>query len=231
LDLDDGFASLDGGTWRVRDHQAYSRDAATVLAANVSVHGGVLRVQAKQESVGGRAYTSGDLDTYGRYSLPNYFRAEVRAKVPFEQGMWAAPLWIRPADGSSGEIDLIETYGSQASRPIIHQTIHTAYGAAHQQTHLQTPYATVGGSALDWHTYVVEKLPGRITMYVDGVKTAEFNKANSPWFDTYYEAGKRWSLRMSLQVGGGQGLPDSSTDWAPDKTAMQIDYVRTWVRG
>jgi beta-glucanase (GH16 family) len=223
------FSSLDTDLWHVRDKQAYSRDSAYVLARNVSVDGGSLRVQAKQESVGGRAYTSGDLDTYGRYTLPNYFRAEVRAKVPFEQGMWAAPLWIRPSDGSGGEIDLIETYGSEASRPIIHQTIHTDYGVAHQQTHIQKPFDLVGGNALGWHTYVVEKTPGAITMWVDGVQTAQFSKATSPWFDTYYEAGKRWSLRVSLQVGGGQGLPDASTDWSADKTAMVIDYVRTWV--
>lgn len=227
--LDDQFNTLNGATWRVRDRQAYARDAAMVMAGNVTTSNGALRVQAKQQAVGGRNYTSGDLDTYGLYSLPNYFRIEVRAKVPFEQGMWAAPIWIRPADGSAGEIDLIETYGSEAARPMIHQTIHTAYGATHQQKHIFKPFGLVGGDALGWHVYTVEKTPGKIVMWVDGVQTSEFSTANASWYNTYYEAGKRWSLRSSLQVGGGQGLPDATTDWAPDKTAMLLDYVKTWV--
>ena len=232
LNLAEEFGSLDTTRWKLRDHQCYARDSAAVLARNDTVSDGSLRVQGKLESSDGRSYTSGDLDTYGTYSLPNYFRIEVRAKVPFEQGMWAAPLWIRPSDGSSGEIDLIETYGSEAARPIIHQTIHSAYGTTHQQTHLQTPYSKVSTlPATDWHTYVVEKTKGEIRMWVDGTQTALFNTSNTPWFNTYYEVGKRWSLRASLQIGGGQGLPDSTTDWAPDKTAMLVDYIRTYTQG
>lgn len=229
LDLDDEFTGLDRSVWRVRDLQAYTKDDAMVMARNVTIDSGSLRLQAKHETVGTRDYTSADLDTYGLYSMPNYFRLEVRAKVPFEQGMWAAPIWIRPADSSAGEIDPIETYGSEAARPIIHQTIHTEYGATHRQTHFQKPFDYVGGDPLDWHTYTVEKTPGKIVMWVDGVLISEFSPATTSWYDTYYEAGKRWSLRSSLQVGGGQGLPDGTTDWAPDKTAMLVDYVKTWV--
>jgi beta-glucanase (GH16 family) len=228
-DLDDEFDSLDTSVWRARDHQGYLRDDATVLARNVTAQDSMLRVQAKLEAADGRSYTTGDLDTYGKYSMPNYFRVEVRAKVPYEQGMWAAPIWIRPSDGSAGEIDLVETYGDQAARPIVHQTIHTEYGETHRQVHLQTPFSAVGGDPSGWHTYVVEKTPGQIVMWVDGVKTAEFNATNTSWFDTYYEAGKRWSLRSSLQIGGSHGLPDDTTDWAPDKTAMVLDHVKTWV--
>jgi beta-glucanase (GH16 family) len=222
------FDSLDSTIWRVRDHEAYDRDDAMVLKDNVSIEGGALRIQARNQPVGARAYTTGDVDTYGKFSLPQYFRVEVRAKVPFEQGMWAAPLWLRPADGSAGEIDLVETYGDQASSPVVHQTIHTVYGAGHESTHIQTPFSQLPGEATGWHTYVVEKTPGAITMWVDGVQTARFDSSNSPWFTTYYEAGKRWCLRTSLQVGGSHGLPDASTDWSGDRTAMLVDYIRTW---
>ncbi|MFN8195875.1 MAG: glycoside hydrolase family 16 protein [Nocardioidaceae bacterium] len=228
-DLTEDFTSLDPSVWNVRNRQHYERDDAEVLAANVATQDGAIRIQARQQAVDGRSFTSGDLDTFGTYSLPNYFRIEVRAKVPFQQGMWAAPLWIRPADGSAGEIDLVETYGSERDRPIIHQTIHGDYAVPGQLTHLQTPFAAVGGSATDWHTYVVEKTPGAIRMWVDGVPTATFDDSTTPWFGSYYEAGKRWSLRMSLQVGGNQGLPDSTTDWSPDTTSMLVDYVHTYV--
>lgn len=228
-DLTEDFSTLDPAIWQVRDHQAYDRDAATVLARNVSVVDGALRVQARREAVDGRDYTSGDVDTYGTYSLPDYFRIEVRAKVPWQQGMWAAPLWIRPADGSGGEIDLVETYGSERGRPLVHQTIHSAYGPDHQQTHQQTPFSEIGDDPAGWHTYVVEKTPGEIRMWVDGVETALFDDSTTAWFGSYYEAGKRWSLRVSLQVGGGQGLPDAATDWSPSTTAMLVDYIHTYV--
>ena len=78
------------------------------------------------------------------------FRAEIRAKVPMEQGMWAAPLWFRPADGSGGEIDLVETLGSEADgpgRPRVHQTIHTDYGAGHDVSGHSYPFARLDDPA------------------------------------------------------------------------------------
>lgn len=209
----------------------WARDDATVLAKNLSVSGGVLRVQGKHQDALGRHYTTGDMNTRGKFQLPNYFRLKVRAKVPFEKGMWAAPIWFRPADGNGGEIDLVETYGTDmaAGDPMVHQTIHSNYGASHQQTVFLKKFSALRGSATGWHVYTIEKTPGKIVMWVDGVKTATFNSATSSWYRTYYEAGKKWILRTNLQIGGADGSPDSSTNWSPDATAMQLDYVRAWV--
>jgi hypothetical protein len=33
-----------------------------------------------------------------------------------------------------------------------------------------------------------------------------------------------------MQIGGTWGgLPDSTTNWSPDDSAMQLDYIKTWV--
>ena len=227
LDMADEFDSFDTSRWVKYDQEAWGHEDSFVIARNATIDNGKLRLQAKPEELGGRHWTTGEVTTRGKYSLPNYFRLEVRAKVPFEHGMWAAPIWFRPAGPGAGEIDLVETYGVEQDKPYMHQTIHTDYGDDHKQTHIFTPFSRYVGAATDWHTYVIEKTPGQIVMWVDGIKSATFNKANTPWFDTYYEIGQRWTLRSSLQVGGNDDeLPDSTTDWS--KTSSYLDHVYTW---
>jgi beta-glucanase (GH16 family) len=231
LDLSEDFDSLSSSRWNIKNNTYASNEDSYLLARNTSVGGGVLRIQGKLESAGRRNYTSGYVDTNGKYSVPTYFRAEVRAKVPFQQGLWAAPLWFRPAGGGNGEIDMVETLGNERARPTFHQTIHTEYGSTHKQASITKLFSSVSNAAAtDWHTYTMEKTPGRITMWVDGVKTVDFTPANPSWYNKYYEIGKRWNLRVNMQIGGTWGgLPDSTTNWSPDDSAMQLDYIRTWV--
>lgn len=231
LNMQDDFDSLSPTRWNVKNNTYASNEDSYLLARNTSVANGRLRIQGKLESASGHDYTSGYVNSIGKYSLPNYFRAEVRAKVPFQQGLWAAPLWFRPTTGGAGEIDLVETLGKERRAPSFHQTIHTEYGATHQQAAVARTFASVGtGAATDWHTYTIEKTPGRIVMWVDGVQTAKFTPGSPSWYDRYYEAGKSWNLRINMQIGGTWGgLPDSTTDWSPDSSAMQLDSIKTWV--
>jgi beta-glucanase (GH16 family) len=232
LNLQEDFNTLNTARWKVNNNTVAPNEDSYLLARNVTVSGGILRMQGKKESVGGRKYTSGNMNTVGKYTLPANFRAEVRAKVPFQQGLWAAPLWFRPTSGD-GEIDLAETYGFDRAKPAVHQTIHTAYGATHKQvsySKLFSSFSTL--KATDWHTYTIEKVKGRITMWVDGVKTSEYTPANPSWYSAYYDAGKTWTMRVNLQIGGKwAGQPDSTTNWTGDNSAMQLDYIKTWVPG
>lgn len=227
----DDFTTFNTTRWSVKDNVANSNEESYLLARNVTVANGVLRVQSKKESMGGRKYTSGYVHSRNKQILPNTFRVEVRAKVPLEMGMWAAPMWFRPAAGGGGEIDLLETYGADMQKFgefRAHHTIHSAYGGSHQTNQKQ---ARIPGDPLGWHTYTIEKTPGRILMFVDGQQKGSWSQGDPTWFNTYYEAGKSWVMIMNLQVGGHRGSPSTSTNWTGDKTAMQIDYVRTWVKG
>lgn len=238
LDMSDEFERFDARVWTRKDKTYSSNEDSFLRAANCSIDdvgadGHAVRLQARKETVRKWdrtwQYTSCYLTSEDKYSVPNYFRAEVRAKVPMERGMWAAPLWFRPVDGSGGEIDVVETLGGQ-SRAVLSQTIHTEYGAAHQQVSSVYPFAKLDDpTGTRWHTYTIEKLPGRITMWVDGVQTAEWSVQEPTWFAQYYETGKRWDLRVNLQVGGDWGgEPDASTDWTPSSTALLVDRVRVW---
>ncbi|WP_148575274.1 glycoside hydrolase family 16 protein [Nocardioides caldifontis] len=225
------FDRLDPRRWNRRHNTKHANEDSFLLQGNVRVHRGALRVQARKQRAGGRAYTSGYVDSIGKVSLPNYFVVKVRAKVPMEQGLWAAPLWLRPTDFSGGEIDLVETYGFER-RPLIHQTIHTDYGPGHRKSARPTPFERVGDrTGRKWHVYTVVKTPGRIVMKVDGKRTATWRTGSPSWFARYYEAGKRWSMRINLQVGGDYGgLPDRTTDWRRHRSTMSVDWVKVWTR-
>ena len=229
-DLSEDFDFLDPNRWNVANDTARANENSHLLARNTTVADGALRIQGKRESAGGRDYTSGYVTSNGKYELPNYFRAQVRAKVPMQQGLWAAPLWLRPVNGGDGEIDLVETYGRERANPRVHQVIHTEYGDTHRDMLFDTPFSAVSTAhATDWHVYTVEKVPNRITMWVDGVQTAVFTPGSPAWYSEFYEAGTRWNLRINMQIGGAySGLPDSTNNWAADASAMQLDYIKTW---
>jgi beta-glucanase (GH16 family) len=197
LDVNDGFDSFNSSRWSTKNNTANTNEESYLLSRNVTTSGGILTIQGKKESMGGRKYTSGYVHSGGKYTLPNYFRVEIRAQVPLERGMWAAPMWFRPADGSGHE-----TNQKQAVFP---------------------------GDPRGWHTYVIEKTPGKIEMFVDGQRKGLWQQGDPTWFNSIFEVGKKWRMIMNLQIGGQRGSPDSTTQWG-SKTALRIDYVRTWTR-
>lgn len=67
---------------------------------NVAVGGGHLVLAARAEAAGGRAYTSGRINTDGRFTL-RYGRIEGRIRVPAGKGMWAA-FWMLPSGSPYG---------------------------------------------------------------------------------------------------------------------------------
>ncbi|MEI7055304.1 glycoside hydrolase family 16 protein [Nocardioides sp. CCNWLW239] len=227
----DDFTGLDRTRWNVRHYGQAPNQAALFMRENVKVDDGFLHLRAKKQVVQRWNYTSGYIDSNGKAALPDEFRVEVRAKVPMERGLWPGPLWLRPDDRSAGEIDLVEIFGRELDDPATHHTIHTAYGPGREQEVHVKKFSALPGTADGWHTYSMEKTPGSIKMWVDDVPVATFTSGDPSWFDTYYEVGKRWNLRVTLNVGGEwNGMPDHTTDWSASESVMHLDYIHTWVR-
>jgi beta-glucanase (GH16 family) len=225
----DDFTKLDSSRWNVRERGQSPNQEALFLAKNAWVRDGLLRIQAKKESVDRWDYTSGYVDTNGKVALPNYFRLEVRARVPWGKGLWPAPLWLRPSDASGGEIDVVETFGRTLPEPTTHHSLHSSYGASHQQLVRLKKFEDLGSNPWGWHTYRVEKTPGLIRMWVDDTLAATFSSGDPSWFDRYYEANKKWNLRVNFNVGGRwNGMPDRTTNWSGAQ--MKVDYIHAWVR-
>ena len=107
----------------------------------------------------------------------------------------------------------------------MHQTIHTEYGVNHKFVSFARLFSLFGSAApTAWHTYTIEKTPNRIEMWVDGKVSSVFTPATAPWFAKYYETGRRWSLLMNLQVGGGLRRPrrDHGLAGRPERHAARL---------
>ncbi|MEM7434801.1 MAG: glycoside hydrolase family 16 protein [Myxococcota bacterium] len=207
--------------WGNNELQWYTEDNATV-------GGGVLTIQAREESVGGYAYTSSRLRSLGRGDW-TYGRFEMRARLPEGQGLWPA-FWMLSSDPSiygvwaaSGEIDIMESIGSEPER--VFGTIHygdTFPGNLFSSTSTFLPPGTEG----DFHEYAVEWREGEIRWYLDGA----LYSVRNDWFSTGGPFPAPFDvdfhLLLNLAVGGNlPGSPDATTVFPQE---FVIDYVRVY---
>jgi cysteine-rich repeat protein len=193
---------------------------------NATVANGVLTIEAREESAGGKDYTSSRLRSLNQGDFL-YGRFEMSAKLPVGQGMWPA-FWMLPTDPSiygvwaaSGEIDIMESIGGDQ----IFGTIH--YGdTAPANTFSGGSTFLAPGGASNFHEYAIEWQPGEIRWYLDdqlySTKTSWFS-TGGPFpapFDVDFH------LLLNLAVGGDfPGNPDASTVFPQEYV---IDYVRVY---
>lgn len=197
-------------------------------AENAVVGGGVLRIVAREESFGGRAYTSARLRTRGLADFERG-RFEMRAKLPSGRGLWPA-FWMFPTDSvygtwaASGEIDIVELVGHEPDR--IHGTIH--FGAQSPgNTSAGGSYALASGEfADDFHDFALEWDETELRWYVDGVL---YNVETSWWssggpFPAPFD--QRFHLLLNLAVGGNWPGPPSTQTQFPAE--FVVDHVRVY---
>ena len=96
---------------------------------NAELDQGYLRITAKEETHLGAPYTSARITTQGKESF-QYGRIDIRAKVPYGQGVWPALWMLGDNFGSAGwptcgEIDIMELIGGDGYND------RTVYGTAH----------------------------------------------------------------------------------------------------
>ena len=194
---------------------------------NARIEDGKLVIEARQESFGGRNYTSARLQTKGKWSW-TYGRIEARIKVPRGQGLWPA-FWMLSANTDSvgwpacGEIDIMENLGREPG--MIHGTVHgPGYSGAKG---IGGPFTLPGGAAFadDFHVFAIECETNCIRWFVDDQPYFTVTPASLP-------GGTRWVFNqpkfvlLNLAVGGGwPGNPDGATAF-PQR--MLVDYVRVY---
>ena len=197
------------------------------LAENATVAGGFLTITAKEESVGGRDYTSARMRSLGKGDW-TFGRMEMRARMPIGQGLWPA-FWMLPSDSiygtwaASGEIDIVEYIGSQ---PDGSSAPSTTVALARQRLLDELLPAASGTFNDDFHIFAVEWESGEIRWYVDdllyGTRTNWYS-TGGPFpapFDIDFH------LLLNLAVGGNlPGAPDATTVFPQE---FVIDYVRVY---
>ena len=197
---------------------------------NAQLEGGLLKIEAREETVGSFRYTSARINTRDRFAF-RYGRIEARIRLPGGQGLWPA-FWMLPQENvyggwaASGEIDIMEAINLGGSGGnTVHGTIH--YGGEWPGNQLSGASYVVSTSAQDdFHIYALEWDSGQIRWYVDDVMYAMQNNWSStggafpaPFDEPFY-------ILLNVAVGGNwPGSPDASTVFP---VTMEVDWVRVF---
>ncbi|MGA0351366.1 MAG: family 16 glycosylhydrolase [Acholeplasmataceae bacterium] len=198
---------------------------------NAFVANGLLNIEAKAESVGGKFYTSARLWSNGLFSQ-TFGRFEARIKLPVGDGLWPA-FWLLPQTetyggwAASGEIDIMEARGRLPGE--MSGAIHFG-GAWPNNTYVSETYALPNGESInEFQVYAIEWDETSIRWYVDDVNfytvTEWFSEGNpfpAPFDQPFY-------ILLNLAIGGvfdNNIVPPASL--FEDQVLMQVDYVRVF---
>lgn len=191
-----------------------SSEIEAYAPSQVSVNNGnlVLTATKKNVTVNGRKYTyvSGAVESHGKYDF-TYGAVEASIKTPSGVGVWPA-FWMDGANWPvTGEIDILEAYGTDGS-----SSFHYHYGTS-AQNYGPGGSSGVAGASTVFHTYAVNWEPGIITWYYDGIMVYQLPNAHLVAGNTITSS----PLFIILDLGLQKGFAGSSA-------AMEVDYVRVW---
>jgi len=190
---------------------------------NTSLENGYLKITAKQEYYGGKNYTSSRIKTQGNV-FHTYGRIDIRAKLPFGQGIWPA-LWMLGENFSSvgwpscGEIDIMEMIGGNGYND------RTVHGTAHWESNGHAEYGgsnslSSGRFADEFHVFSIIWTPSSIVWLRDDIQYQVIDITNLSAFHNNF------FFIFNLAVGGNwPGSPNASTIF--DQTLL-VDYIRVF---
>ena len=202
------------------------------LENSAALRDGKLIITAREESAGGKRYTSARINTRDRFAF-RYGRIEASIRMPAGQGIWPA-FWMLPQDdvygtwAASGEIDIVEAVNLRGTGGNnIFGTIH--YGGESPANQFSgNEYLVPGDATTEFHTYALEwdSTVPELRWYVDdilySVKNDWFTRGASfpaPFNEEFY-------ILLNVAVGGNfPGPPNSSTVFPVE---MEVDYVRVY---
>lgn len=201
-------------------------DAEIYDPSAVSVSGGLLKLTARKQTLGGRNYVSGMINTGGipGQTKPGfsfkYGYVEARMKVPVGKGLWSA-FWMLPTsnpDGTfhdgDGEIDIAEIIGNAPT---------SLTGFVHKKTtgSRGTDYYAVPDLTAGFHTYGVDWESDHVTWYLDGKALYSLtDPAAVPQVAEY--------LILNLTVGTPTSWPGAPTSSTVFPSSMQVDWIHVW---
>ena len=192
---------------------------------NAELDQGFLRITAKEEPHLGAPYTSARLTTQGKESF-QYGRIDIRAKVPYGQGVWPA-LWMLGDNFSSagwptcGEIDIMELIGGEGYND------RTVYGTAHWSNN--GSHAEYGGNRSlplgekfndEFHVFSIVWNSSSIKWYLDNSLYHTMNTASLTAFQN------KFFFILNIAVEGNWPGPVGPSTQFPQY--MLVDYIRVF---
>ncbi len=209
-----------GNGWGNQELQYYSN------GDNVAIENGLLKIEARRETVGSNQYTSTRLVTRNKADWL-YGRFEIRAKLPRGRGTWPA-IWMLPTENTygtwprSGEMDIMEHVGYDLNR--VHFTIHTE--AFNHSIGTQKGGNKFISTATDsFHVYRMDWTPYGLRGYFDDEKVFEFMNQGSGYRAWPFD--KKFHLIFNIAVGGSWGGAQG-VDPAAFPVNLEVDYVRVY---
>jgi beta-glucanase (GH16 family) len=219
-DLGDGCPSACG--WGNNEAEYYTNNTK-----NARVENGMLIIEARKDSAGGKAYTSARLVTKYKGDW-KYGRIEVRAKLPRGKGTWPA-IWMLSTDWNyggwptSGEIDIMEHVGYDQG--VIHGTLHSEKYNHVKQTQ-QEGKTTVADCSDAFHVYAVNWTENQIDFSIDN--NIYHSVKRNPQDDFHgWPFDQRFHLILNIAVGGNWG-GQQGIDPNIWPQQMVVDYVRVY---
>jgi beta-glucanase (GH16 family) len=191
---------------------------------NCYIQNGNLVIEAKKEKIGNNQYTSARIKTKGKFEF-KYGKVEIRAKIPYGQGVWPA-LWMLGANIDSakwpncGEADIMENIGKEPK--IIHGTMHgPGYSGA---LGIGYPFQINEDFSKAYHIFGLEWSKDKLDWFVDGKKYLSTNAKSI--FGNKWVFNEKFYLLINLAIGGQwPGEPDNTTKFSQK---FYVDYVRVY---
>jgi beta-glucanase (GH16 family) len=193
---------------------------------NAFVSAGNLIIEARNESFGGKNYTSTRMITKNKKFF-KFGRIDIRAKMPKGKGIWPA-LWMLGSNidavswPACGEMDILEMLGHEPNK--IYGTMH--WGNTFLSHGSKGNSYTLGSGSFDqqFHVYSLIWKQDDIRVLVDDqeyvhVTSLDVAGSNYPFNSNFF-------FIFNIAVGGSwPGSPDGTTVF-PQR--MVVDYVRVF---
>jgi beta-glucanase (GH16 family) len=228
--------SIDMGNWNFqvveagRFNEEWQR--YTNSSENAYVEDDCLVIRAIHESQehGMDQYTSARLHTANKQSW-KYGKIAARIKLPQGNGIWPA-FWMLGANidenggdtpwPQSGEIDILELYGSKDDG-IVEANLHYADSSDSHAMMGAVPFKLEKGKFADaFHIFELEWDEKEVKWLVDGHEYA----SKSIESDEFSEFQKEFFILLNVAVGGTwAGRPDDTTTFPQH---MYVDWVRVY---
>lgn len=200
---------FDGGTvdetkWNYRTGPAWW---STQQKKNITVTGGVMRIELRKEKAGPMDYTAGGLISKPKFRYGYY---EARFRCPPGKG-WHTSFWLMGTDGAEQEIDICENDSINPRRYSVnthrYNPIHISVGFKI----VETPDLSA-----DFHVWGAEFTPRKVTYYFEGREVASF-----PVDHMAHNDHSIWLTSLAASLSGTDRVDD---DQLP--AAAIYDYVR-----
>ena len=220
--------------WNIWTGGAYNNELQLYRAANLSISGGMLSIQAKKETVTGPTlpsnstpksfdFTSGRIESKTNFSAKATtpkVRMMTRIKLPTGYGMWPAFWSYGDPWPTQGEIDIVEARGNE---PYNYSTAYW-YGrragvnlASNTESHITSAYSLTEC----FHVYEVIWEKNMLSFYLDGqlvdVKTGGY-------IPSFFR--KQQRITLNLAVGGAFFGNPSPSEIVTG--TMQVDWVKVF---